>query len=132
MPSVISASRRDRKIGQVPLFGLSRVISSGLRANRTFGFARSAGSRTKNAKSIAASRAAGPVTVSRQNFIRLSTAVNSGWRFSKSYSDDSDEDSTRSRKKCCVVASVAIPVGAIIPARPCGPISIRSVSAKTA
>ena len=47
MPDVISLSRRDRKIGAVPLFGLIRLISSAVIGNTRSGLLISARSRMK-------------------------------------------------------------------------------------
>ncbi|MCR6704709.1 MAG: hypothetical protein NVV66_08425 [Cellulomonas sp.] len=90
------------------------------------------GSCRKNAKVAASMGRERPDMVRRQNLKLRWTPSKSGDAFSKSKSAASDRVSTRSLKKYWVVASVAMPVGTMIPACPVVLSGSGRSSAKTA
>ena len=128
----ISMSLRVRKMGQVRVFGLNSAKSSADSVNlRSASTSCSAWCR-KNANSASGQGRSAPLSVSRQNLIRLSMPGKTFPRFSKSYRLTSRFPVTAWSKNALVELSVAMPVGTIRPARPFGPTRCRNVSAKTA
>ena len=122
-------SRRERKTGQLPVFGLNSAKSAGDMVKRLASSPICAARCRKNANSAASPRRCSPPMVSKQNLMRLSMPGNTFWRFSKSYRLTSERLFTMSAKKSFVVLSVAMPVGTIMPALPVGASKLRAISA---
>src|SRR5947207_1182305 len=74
MALVNSASRADLNTGQVRVFGLSKSRSSGERAKRLARSPRSSMERASKTKTAASIGRLNPVSVSRQNELRLSVS----------------------------------------------------------
>jgi hypothetical protein len=100
--SVISASRLARNTGDVFVFGLRREISSADSEYADSPERRSFMSCRKKAKNAFSAGDERPTIVRRQNLSRESMAGKIFLRFSKSYSEASDDVRTRSAKKCLV------------------------------
>ncbi len=121
MALVISASRRERKIGQVRVFGFSSRMSAALSGNvplAVFQFFDAMGEEDeigfRRRRLLAAEVENAELEATRAHRGR------SLHLFSKSYNRISRFDSATAAKKSLVVMSEAMPEGTSNPTRPCG------------